>query len=270
MTITKPIQDLDFHKNQKSIADALIQSKRSNSKVAKFKQSLNLIKHKQIYAIFWLFFFAATSLAQNPPTQNLQTLPAAFTPQKPTPSRFFAADLSMPDTFSTTNNLAKKVGSFYRAFGEIIFLQGTITDSFNVPIEGAIIEIWQTNSAGKYHTLLEPNSEYVDKYFNMSGRAISDNLGNYHFITIMPGSSAGRAPHINMNIYHPKFGKLETEMYFDSHPYNESDYQFLAYEEEERKMITAKVQNSEVLNPKSIKLCTFNITMKGVQQYKKF
>lgn len=194
----------------------------------------------------------------------------SFNPKKPTPSRFFAADISMPDQFSTTNNLAKKVGSFYRAFGEIIFIQGALTDSFGVPITGAIIEIWQTNSAGKYHTLLDKNSEYIDKYFNMSGRTITDNLGNYSFITIMPGSIQGRAPHINMNIYHPKFGKLETEMYFEKHPYNISDYQYLAYSEEERKLLTAQVHNTDILNTQSIKLCTFNIVMRGTQLYKKF
>lgn len=196
--------------------------------------------------------------------------PAAFVPKKPTPSRFFAADLSTPDTFSTTNNLAKKVGSFYRAHGEIIFLQGTIVDSFGVPIDGVVIEIWQTNAAGKYHTLLEPGSEYIDKYFSMSGRTITDNLGNYHFITIMPGANPGRAPHINMNIYHPKFGKLETEMYFEKHPYNEGDYQYLAYDDNERKMITAMVRHSDIMNTKSIKICTFNIVMRGIHQYKKF
>ena len=149
-------------------------------------------------------------------------------------------------------------------------MQGTVSDSFGVPIENAVIEIWQTNAAGKYHTLLEPSSEYIDKYFNMSGRVITDNLGNYHFITIMPGSSPGRAAHINMNIYHSKFGRLETEMYFADHPYNKSDYQFLSYTENERKMLTASVRSSDLLNPQSIKLCTFNILLKGVQQYKKF
>ena len=193
-----------------------------------------------------------------------------FEPKKPTPARFFAADLSMPDIFSTTNNLAKKTGAFYRAFGEVIFLQGTVTDSFAVPIEGATIEIWQTNSAGKYHTLLEPDSEYVDRYFSMSGRAITDNLGNFHFITIMPGTNPGRAPHINMNIYHPKFGKLETEMYFADHPYNGNDYQYLSYDNEERKMLTAAVRSSDLLNPQSIKLCTFDITMRGIHQYKRY
>ncbi len=196
--------------------------------------------------------------------------PSAFEPKKPTPSRFFSADLSMPETFAATNNLAKKVGSFYRAFGEIIFLQGTITDSFGVPIDGVVLEIWQTNAAGKYHTLLEPGSEYIDKYFSMSGRAITDNLGNYHFITIMPGSHPGRAPHINMNLYHPKFGKLETEMYFAKHPYNANDYQYLVYDEKEQKLVTASIRSSDIMNPQSIKLCTFDITLRGIHQYKKY
>jgi protocatechuate 3,4-dioxygenase beta subunit len=197
-------------------------------------------------------------------------IPSAFDPLRPTPSRFFSTDLSIPDKFATTNNLAKKVGSFYRAFGEIIFVQGVVTDSFGVPIDGAIIEIWQTNAAGKYHTLLEPGSEYIDKYFSMSGRTITDNLGNYHFITVMPGANIGRAPHINMNIYHPKFGKLETEMYFEKHPYNEGDYQYLSYDENDRKLITAKVRHSNILDTKSIKLCTFDIVLRGIHQYKKF
>jgi len=195
---------------------------------------------------------------------------AIFDERKPTPSRFFTADISMPDHFATSNNLAKKAGSFYRAFGEIIFVKGAIIDSFGVPIEGAVVEIWQTNAAGKYHTLLDPDSEFVDKYFNMSGRAITDNLGQYDFITIMPGSNPGRAPHINMNIYHEKFGKIETEMYFEDHPYNENDYQYLAYNPQERKLLTAKVRRSNFNDKNSIKICSFNIVMRGVHQYKAY
>ena len=206
----------------------------------------------------------------NPVNRYTKEAPSVFEPSIPTPSRFFAADLSMPDSFGTTNNLAKKVGSFYRAFGEIIFVQGTITDSFRVPIDGVVIEIWQKNSAGKYHTLLEPDSEFVDKFFNMSGRTVTDNLGNYHFITIMPGATVGRAPHININVYHPKFGKLETEMYFQQHPYNDSDYQYLSYSASERKALTAAVRSSDIMNPKSIKLVTFDIVLKGIHQYKRF
>ncbi len=193
-----------------------------------------------------------------------------FTPLKPTPSRLFKASSSRPDKFFSSNNLAKKPGSFYRAFGEVIFLQGTVRDSFGVPISDAIIEIWQKNAAGKYHSLIDENSEYVDKYFNMSGKAITDNLGNYSFITIMPGGNEGRAPHINMDVYHPKFGKLETEIYFQYHPFNDSDYQYLSYSEEEQKVLTAKVEHTDILNTDSIKLCTFNIVLRGAHQYKRF
>ena len=203
-------------------------------------------------------------------SQYLEDDLSPFRAKNPTPSRLFTSDLSMPDNFGTTNNLAKKAGSFYRAYGEIIYIQGAVSDSFGVPIHNAVIEIWQTNSAGKYHTLLEDGSGYVDKFFSMSGRAISDNLGNYHFITIMPGATSGRAPHININVYHPRFGKLETEMYFVNHPYNFTDYQYLSYSEEDRKLLTAEVRNTNILNPNSIKLATFNITLKGIHQYKKF
>ncbi len=205
------------------------------------------------------------------PINQLMEIPdSLFTPKDPTPSRMFNANLSMPGYFETSNNLAKKVGAFYRAFGEIIFIQGKVTDSFNVPIFGAIIEIWQTNAAGKYHSLLEQNSEYIDKYFNMSGRAVTDNLGNYYFVTIMPGSYLGRAPHINMNIYHQKFGKIETEFYFENHPLNQSDYQYLSYSLKERKALTAKVRLSNITDSKSIKICTFNIIMTGTHDYKSF
>ena len=193
-----------------------------------------------------------------------------FKPRKPTPARFFSADLSAPETFFSSNNLIKKTGSFYRGFGEVIFFKGVITDSFGVPINNAIIEIWQANSAGKYHSLLEPNSEYIDPYFNMSGKAITNNVGEYNFITIMPGSKVGRAPHININVYHPKFGKLETESYFENHPNNKNDYQYTSYDKIDSELLTAKVSYSEANNPKSVKICTFNIVLQGTHQYKKY
>lgn len=193
-----------------------------------------------------------------------------FNPKTPTPTKLFLADLSLPYEFAKSNNLAKKPGSFFRAFGEVIFVQGTISDSFGVPISGAKVKIWQKNAAGKYHSLLDIKSEYIDKYFSMSGTSITDNLGNYNFITILPGGSTGRAPHVNMIVNHSKFGKLHTEFYFEKHPFNKTDYQYLSYRENERKALTASVKHSEILNTKSIKVVNFDITMEGVQQYKGF
>lgn len=217
-----------------------------------------------VITILFLLGFTSSSWAAPKPSNEL------FEPKTPTPTRLFSADLSMPEKFNTTNNLLQKTGSFYAAFGEILNLQGNITDSFGLPIDGAIVEIWQTNSAGKYQTLLDPNSDLVDRNFNMSGRTLTDNLGNYYFFTIMPGFYLNRAPHINMNVYHPKFGKLETEIYFENHPKNDTDYQYLSYSNEDKKLLTAKVRLTDIFNSKSTKIATFNIVMKGVHQYKSF
>ena len=47
-SIPKLIQDTNFNKNQKSIADAPIHSARNNSKFTKFKRDLNLIEYNQL------------------------------------------------------------------------------------------------------------------------------------------------------------------------------------------------------------------------------
>ncbi|MFT4718619.1 MAG: protocatechuate 3,4-dioxygenase beta subunit [Rickettsiales bacterium] len=194
----------------------------------------------------------------------------SFNSREPTPSRLFLNNFSMPKVFNQTNNLIKKTGSFYLAFGEVIYLQGKITDSFGVPITGAIIKIWQTNSKGKYHTLLASNDKNIDKNFNMSGVSITDNLGNYRFITIVPGFYFGRSPHINMNIYHKRFGYLKTELYFEDHPRNKMDSQYLSYNPDDRKALTSTVRLSNMFNPNSRKICTFNIVMRGTHQYKDY
>jgi protocatechuate 3,4-dioxygenase beta subunit len=195
---------------------------------------------------------------------------AIFNPRDITPNRLFSADLSRPISFISSNNMIRKAGSFYQAIGEVIHLKGMVTDSFGVPISGAVVDVWQTNSAGKYQSLLEKNSEFMDVNFNMSGRAVTDNLGNYHFLTVMPGSYLNRSPHINMNIYHKSFAKIETEIYFENHPKNFYDHEYLSYNDHERKLLTSKVRLSDIFNKRSNKICSFDIVMDGVHKYKSF
>jgi protocatechuate 3,4-dioxygenase, beta subunit len=267
----------------------------------RFKKSILLNKYSDLLKIFVISFLAAIIFSfhrpaianknynsninlknlnkQNNTGQNTgridlnnkdYTRSTIFEPMKTTPNRLFSASLSKPTIFSTTNNLAKKTGSFYHAKGEIIQIKGKITDVFGVPISGAIIKIWQTNSAGKYQNLLENNSEFIDRNFNMSGIVVSNNLGDYNFNTIMPGSYLNRAPHINMDIYHSKFGTINTEVYFENHPRNKLDYQYLSYSKEEQNLLTAPVRLFNMFDKNSRKICMFDIIMEGVHQYKNF
>lgn len=229
----------------------------------------------RLFLILILSIFSIESFAQSQSYSSIEEDPdlnnprkEIFNPRTPTPNRIFSAELSKPDEFVSSNNLIKKTGSFYQAVGEVILLKGKVVDSFGVPISGAVVEIWQTNSAGKYQSLLDKDSEYMDVNFNMSGKAITDNLGNYSFLTIMPGSYLNRAPHINMNIYHQQFGKIETEVYFENHPKNESDYEYLSYNEEDRKLVTAKVKLSNIFDQNSYKECLFDVVMDGVDKFR--
>lgn len=193
-----------------------------------------------------------------------------FSPKKQTPNGLLIHTISKPEVFNINNDLTRYVGSFYVSVGELLYLKGTITDAFGVPIEGAIVKIWQTNSAGKYQTLLKEKDEFYDDNFVMSGTSKTDNLGRYGFKTIFPSYFGERAPHINILIHHPKFGEIQTEIYFDKHPLNNKDPHYTSYTEEDRKMLTAKVKNIDDLQPEEGKIAIFNIVMDGVHSYKGF
>jgi hypothetical protein len=74
-----------------------------------------------LLAFYLTVSFSGNLVAEDLPSSQVKKSLSIFDPKTPTPSRFFAADISMPEHFATSNNLAKKVGSFYRAFGEVIF-----------------------------------------------------------------------------------------------------------------------------------------------------
>jgi protocatechuate 3,4-dioxygenase beta subunit len=193
-----------------------------------------------------------------------------FNPLPQTPSALIIDNLSKPRVFNKNNNLTRKTGSFKMAIGEPLYIRGKIIDAFKIPIEGAIVKIWQTNASGKYHTLLNKSSKFVDPSFVMSGQSVSDNLGNYEFITIFPGYYDDRAPHINFIISHKRFGIIETEVYFDKHFRNESDPVYLSYPDGDRKRITATIDYVDLDDLSKGKIATFNIVMDGIHQYKKY
>ena len=214
---------------------------------------------------FFLFFYILFGSITN---ASLLDSVDIFSPKEQTPTAITIHTLSKPDTFGIGNDLTRYVGSFYVAVGELLYLKGTITDSFGVPIEGAVVKIWHTNSSGNYQTLLKEDDEYYDKNFTMSGTAKTDNLGRYGFKTIFPGYFGERAPHINIVVQHKNFDELQTEIYFKEHPLNEKDPQYMSYTEDVRKALTANVKYLDTLDPGMGKVAIFNIILNGIHSYK--
>lgn len=158
------------------------------------------IKFKKIFMKKLLFFVLFLVFCTRVYSAESSYKSDIFNPLPQTPSALIVDNLSKPKIFNKNNNLTRKTGSFYMAVGEPLYIKGNIIDAFKVPIEGVIVKIWQTNAAGKYHTLLNKNSKYLDPNFVMSGQSVTDNMGNYEFLTIFPGFYDDRAPHINFII----------------------------------------------------------------------
>jgi protocatechuate 3,4-dioxygenase, alpha subunit len=73
-----------------------------------------------------------------------------------------------------------------------IRLVGRVTDGAGEPVSDALIETWQADAAGRFGTSAD---------FRGYGRCPTDEDGEFHFLTVKPGSVAGRAPHIDVIVF---------------------------------------------------------------------
>jgi protocatechuate 3,4-dioxygenase, beta subunit len=110
--------------------------------------------------------------------------------------------------------------------GQRIIVSGQVRDSDGRPVPDTLVEIWQTNAAGRYRHTREHHPAPLDPNFNGIGRVITDQGGRYRFITIQPGAypwgnhyNAWRPAHIHFSLFGRAFTqRLVTQMYFPGDP----------------------------------------------------
>ena len=118
-----------------------------------------------------------------------------------------------------------------RAVGQLIWVEGRVTDEDGSPIPGAVVELWQANSAGKYVHEMDRHIAPVDPHFSGQGRLVTDEDGQYKFFSIKPGAypvlESGwwwRPPHIHFSILGPSWmTRYVTQIFFPGEPLNETD-----------------------------------------------
>ena len=118
-----------------------------------------------------------------------------------------------------------------RGMGQLIAVEGRVTDEDGAPMVNAVIEIWQANSAGKYIHELDRHEAPVDPNFTGQGRVLTDAEGNFQFRTIKPGAYPvmesdwwWRPPHIHFSIFGPSWmNRFVTQVFFPGEPLNEVD-----------------------------------------------
>ena len=106
--------------------------------------------------------------------------------------------------------------------GERIIVSGRVVDEDGRPVPRTLIEIWQTNAAGRYAHQRDQHPAPLDPNFTGAGRTLTDDDGSYRFVTIKPGAypwrnhaNAWRPAHIHFSLFGPAFAtRLITQMYF--------------------------------------------------------
>ncbi len=115
------------------------------------------------------------------------------------------------------------------AKGEDIRLICRVLDGDGAPLPDAMLEIWQANSEGKYHSADDPQTKSLDPGFRGFGRLATSEDGTCTFETIKPGRVPGtaealQAPHINVSVFARGILKrLATRIYFSGDPANPED-----------------------------------------------
>lgn len=120
------------------------------------------------------------------------------------------------DNMGFTNNLRRETGSGYVADGQPIYVIGRVLDKNCIPMTGARVELWQHDAKGKL-----PSSEKKDPHFTGSGTAFTDNLGQYSFLTVMPGKGSSKnLPTLYVRVTHDALDApqvVQTHVHFVSH-----------------------------------------------------
>ena len=158
-----------------------------------------------------------------------------------------------------------------RATGEVIFVRGRILDEKCQPVAGALVEIWQANTWGRYdHEKDAGNPRPLDPNFQSWAEMLTDSEGRFRFKTIKPGSYPAddkgwvRPPHIHFKVSRRGFHELITQMYFTGEQLNDADLIRKELTPHERDQVTIALQPAPAALQEGAKLGEFDITLRQV------
>lgn len=147
------------------------------------------------------------------------------------------------------SDLTTNAGTGGQAIGERIIVTGRVLDENANPVPNTVLEIWQSNAAGRYVHWKETNLEApLDPNFIGVGQCKTDQRGVYRFTTVKPGPypwgnhpNAWRPAHIHFSVFGSALGnRLVTQMYFEGDPLLALDPIYNAAPEHSRTRMVAR------------------------------
>jgi protocatechuate 3,4-dioxygenase beta subunit len=101
-----------------------------------------------------------------------------------------------------------------------------VRDDAGRPVRNALVEIWQANACGRYVHKGDQHDAPLDPNFTGGGRVLTNDRGEYRFLTLRPGAypwrnhpNAWRPAHIHFSLFGDTLpSRLVTQMYFPADP----------------------------------------------------
>ena len=112
------------------------------------------------------------------------------------------------------NDLVSLAGASGAPSGQVLNLAGVVYDAAGQPLEGALVEIWQTDASGVYLHPDDPGTAGRDANFQFYGESLTGADGVYSFRTILPGRYEPRPRHIHVKVKLDGDELLTTQFYF--------------------------------------------------------
>lgn len=189
----------------------------------------------------------------------------------PTPRQTSGPFYPLYDQVDKDLDLTRMTGHDQPAAGEVIRVRGRVMDPNCKPVEGALVDLWQADSNGRYSHPADPNPARRDPNFQGWGQVVTDAEGRYAFRTIKPAAyplefldgrpdeRAGyRTPHIHFRVSKRGFREFATQMYFAGEALNDRDILLRNVSEAERPKLVITPMRSTGQDPP---LYTFDLTI---------
>jgi len=124
------------------------------------------------------------------------------------------------------DDLTANAGTGGEAIGERIIVTGRVLEEDGRPVPNTLIEVWQANAAGRYPHKRDQHDAPQDPNFLGAGRCMTNEKGEYRFVSIRPGPypwknhyNAWRPAHIHFSLFGQAFvTRLVTQMFFPGDP----------------------------------------------------
>jgi protocatechuate 3,4-dioxygenase beta subunit len=155
--------------------------------------------------------------------------------------------------------------------GERIIVVGRVLDENNRPVRNTLVEIWQANSAGRYIHQRDQHPAPLDPNFTGAGRCITNENGEYRFVSIRPGAypwrnhdNAWRPAHIHFSLFGTNFlSRLVTQMYFPGDPLMPLDPIFNGIPDEKARQRLISSYAHDITTPEWALGFRFDIVLSG-------